>query len=221
MTPGTPTTLAVSLRLLSLAGWLLPAVQPALVVAPCLPADVLHPQDRTRHRVLMDLFVGLVWATALDLARRPIGTEDEEVAQASGKGLARDGHCIQETGNEVQLPWVHTGGQRDAGRLAPKLVRPPVQEVLLAPMVPGNLQQRSSTCLLQRHFEQIVVMQEGFENERPTSPMANKKWGWIGEQASSWAELEVDTTTDLKVWPCGLRLADWHARCMSQGQGPD
>lgn len=37
------------------------------------------------------------------------------------------------------------------------------------------------------------------KNERPAANLANEKWGWISEKAGSWAELEVDTTTDLQV----------------------
>lgn len=46
-------------------------------------ADDMHPQDRTGHRALADLFVGFVRATAVDLANRPLGKADEEIAQAS------------------------------------------------------------------------------------------------------------------------------------------
>lgn len=121
--------------------------------------DDMHPQDRTGHRALADLFVGFVRATAVDLANRPLGKADEEIAQ----------------------------------------------EAVPAPMVPGNLQRNSSTCLLQRNFEKVVVAQQGFvwKNERPAADVSNQKWGWISEQPGSWAELEMDTTSvledDLKV----------------------
>lgn len=75
------------------------------------------------------------------------------------------------------------------------------QEALPAPMVPGNLQRHSSTCLLQRNFEKVVVAQQGFvwKNERPgVQGPANEKWGWISDMPGSWVELEVDTTTELE-----------------------
>lgn len=69
-------------------------------------------------------------------------------------------------------------------------------------MVPGNLQRHSSTCLLQRNFEKVVVAQQGFvwKNERPgVQGPANEKWGWISDMPGSWVELEVDTTTELEA----------------------
>ncbi len=82
-----------------------------LVVLACA-ADDMHPQDRTGHRALADLFIGLVRATAVDLGNRPLGAADEEVAQ----------------------------------------------EPVPAPMVPGNWQRNSSTCLLQRNFEKVALL---------------------------------------------------------------
>jgi hypothetical protein len=80
-------------------------------------------------------------------------------------------------------------------------------------MVPGNFQRRSSTCLLARAFEAVVVRQEGFEwrNERPSvaeggeEQLASEKWGWISDMPGSWAEITVDTTSDLEVggWLAG------------------
>lgn len=116
--------------------------------------DEVHPQDRTGHWAMNDLLVALTQETAVGLAARPLGVEDEEVAQ----------------------------------------------EPLPAPMTPGNYERRSSACLLQRAFERVVVQQEGFEwkNERPAAELANQKWGWIATAPGAWAELEVDTTTEVK-----------------------
>ena len=77
-------------------------------------------------------------------------------------------------------------------------------------MVPGNFQRRSSTCLLARAFEAVVVRQDGFEwrNERPSmleggeEQLASEKWGWISDKPGSWAEMTVDTTSDLEVGGC-------------------
>lgn len=116
--------------------------------------DDLHPQDRTGHRALADLMIGLVRTTAQDLQQRPLDATDESIAQ----------------------------------------------EAMLPPMIPGNYQRSTSTCLVGRLFEPVVVAQQGFvwKNERPAEKMANQKWGWISEQPGSWAELEVDTSNDLQ-----------------------
>ncbi len=37
------------------------------------------------------------------------------------------------------------------------------------------------------------------KNERPDAALANQKWGWIATAPGSWAELEVDTTTEVQV----------------------
>lgn len=36
-------------------------------------------------------------------------------------------------------------------------------------------------------------------NERPDAELANQKWGWIATVPGSWAELEVDTTSELQA----------------------
>lgn len=77
----------------------------------------MHPQDRTGHRALADLLVGLVQSTARDLAGRPLSAEDEASAL----------------------------------------------EELPPPLIAGNYQRRSSTCLLGRAFEAAVTTQQGFE----------------------------------------------------------
>ena len=68
-------------------------------------------------------------------------------------------------------------------------------------MTPGNYQRRTSTCLLQRNFKSVVAKQAGFAwtNERPGAEESRHKWGWIATVPGSWAELVVDTTTDLEV----------------------
>lgn len=49
------------------------------------------------------------------------------------------------------------------------------------------------------------MRQEGFawRNERPQADAAgsrqHEKWGWIGERPGAWAELEVDTSSELQV----------------------
>ncbi len=47
------------------------------------------------------------------------------------------------------------------------------------------------------------MAQEGFvwQNERPSEneDPSKEKWGWVGKELGSWAELEVDTTSDLGV----------------------
>jgi hypothetical protein len=59
--------------------------------------------------------------------------------------------------------------------------------------------------LCHSRLPQVVVAHEGgweWKNERPQadpSVYANAKWGWIGTQPGSWAELEVDTTSALQV----------------------
>lgn len=75
------------------------------------------------------------------------------------------------------------------------------QEPLLPPMTPGNYQHRNSTCLLQLEFEQAVVQHHGFNwrNERPEGRRASDKWGWIGQDAGSWAELQIDTSASMEV----------------------
>ena len=44
------------------------------------------------------------------------------------------------------------------------------------------------------------------KNERPAAELANQKWGWIATVPGAWAELEVDTTTEVKVG-CGCSHA--------------
>lgn len=37
------------------------------------------------------------------------------------------------------------------------------------------------------------------KNERPAAELANEKWGWISEVPGSWAELQVDASSDLQA----------------------
>ncbi len=58
---------------------------------------------------------------------------------------------------------------------------PSTQEPLPEPLHPGNHHRRSSTCLLLRQFDGVVVQQCGFQwrNERPDAKLANEKWGGL------------------------------------------
>lgn len=70
-------------------------------------------------------------------------------------------------------------------------------------MVAGNYHRPTSTCLLLRDFERVMVRQQGFEwrNERPDAQLAAQKWGWIADAPDAWALLQIDTTTNLRVRP--------------------
>lgn len=75
------------------------------------------------------------------------------------------------------------------------------QEPVPEPMVAGNYHRPTSTCLLLRDFQRVVVEQQGFEwrNERPDAQMAAQKWGWIADQPGAWALLQFDTNTNLRL----------------------
>eukprot|EP00887_Chlorella_sp_A99_P006691 scaffold3.g6691.t1 len=76
-----------------------------------------------------------------------------------------------------------------AGAPAPEL--PP-------PMVRGTQDLPPSACLLQRDFEPAVVASANFsyQPERPNAEgFVAQKWGWSGQAAGAWAELELNTTS--------------------------
>ncbi len=98
----------------------------------------------------------------MGLASRPLGVEDEEVAQ------------VNRLLSWLQGSWLSSCriGSFAAALINPKrtaapnnvlLFWPLLQEPLPAPMTPGNYERRASACLLQRAFEKVVVQQQGFE----------------------------------------------------------
>lgn len=93
------------------------------------------------------------------------------------------------------------------------------QEPVPEPLVAGNYHRPTSTCLLLRDFQPVVLEQQGFEwrNERPDAEMAAEKWGWIADAPGAWALLQFDTTTNLRVrrrhCPAGMwGMPGWLAR---------
>lgn len=88
-----------------------------------------------------------------------------------------------------------------AGRASSRLPSWPIRTMRSGPLLAANYR--------------TVAPSPAFDcrkNERPAAELANQKWGWIATAPSAWAELEVDTTTEVKVG-CGCS----HATVVSAG----
>jgi hypothetical protein len=98
----------------------------------------------------------LIRETAVDLLERPLSAADEQAAQASAQPVVT-GRCLASAAS---------AGPRYCCRLispAPTAVLAAAQASVPPPVLEGNYERQTSTCLIEKETEQVVAEHRGFE----------------------------------------------------------
>ncbi|KAI7839277.1 hypothetical protein COHA_006975 [Chlorella ohadii] len=134
--------------------------------------DNIHPSD-TGHQALAELLAGVVQTAVKNV----VETASRETAAGGSSPL---------------LDSLRAGGGSGsaAGAAPAKAVKLP------PPMIPGNAAHATTLCAMQEEFQSVATAKDGFEwrPERPdAADFVSQKWGYRGDKAGSWVELELST----------------------------